>query len=59
GVNLGMALKASAGAVGGVGGGHRQAAGASLPTGKTEEFLVLFGEMLRGQKTKEAPTIRK
>ncbi len=55
GINLGMALKASAGAIGGVGGGHRQAAGASLPIGKTEEFLVLFGEKLCEQKTAQAP----
>ncbi len=51
GVNLGMALKAAAAHVGGVGGGHRQAAGATIPNGKVSEFLVIFGEKLNSQKS--------
>ncbi len=54
GINLGMALKASAAAVGGGGGGHRQAAGATIPNDKVNEFLVLFGEEMIRQK-KQAP----
>ena len=44
GVNLGLALKESALPIGGVGGGHRMAAGASIPESKLNEFLSVFGE---------------
>jgi len=39
GLNLAEALSNSAGSVGGVGGGHNVAAGATIPQGKKEEFL--------------------
>jgi len=44
GLNLGAALRASAGAVGGVGGGHNIAAGASIPQGKLDGFLREFAK---------------
>jgi RecJ-like exonuclease len=44
GLNLGAALRSSAGAVGGVGGGHNIAAGASIPSGKLDEFLREFAK---------------
>ncbi len=47
GVNLGLALKESAGPVGGIGGGHRMAAGASIPDEKLNEFLLAFGDALK------------
>jgi len=47
GVNLGLALKESAGPVGGMGGGHRMAAGASIPDEKLNEFLLAFGDALK------------
>ncbi len=40
GVNLGTAMKECAAGVGGVGGGHRMAAGATIPKEKLEEFLT-------------------
>lgn len=39
GLNLASALRESAARVGGIGGGHPQAAGATIPKGKEEEFL--------------------
>lgn len=46
GLNLGNALHAAAGAVGGVGGGHNIAAGASIPAGKLDEFLREFAKQV-------------
>ena len=43
-VNLGLALKKATTPIGGVGGGHRMAAGASIPEDKLNEFLTVFGE---------------
>ncbi|AAB90503.1 MULTISPECIES: DHH family phosphoesterase [Archaeoglobus] len=52
GVHLAKALKRAAEAVGGVGGGHSVAAGATIPEGREDEFLKLLdriiGEQLRG-----------
>lgn len=45
-VNLGLALKEAATPIGGVGGGHRMAAGASIPEDKLNEFLTVFGEAI-------------
>jgi len=51
GLNLAFALREAAGAVGGSGGGHSVASGASIPFGSTEEFLNIadriIGEQLR------------
>jgi RecJ-like exonuclease len=46
GVNLGTAMKECAASVGGIGGGHRMAAGATIPKEKLEEFLVLLNQSL-------------
>jgi len=51
GLNLGQLMRAGTEAAGGIGGGHRIAAGASIPAGKINEFLLKLGEEL-GQKTK-------
>jgi len=52
GLNLAVALGEAAAAVGGVGGGHDIAAGATIPEGKEDEFLALLdkkiGEQLKG-----------
>jgi len=52
GVNLAKALQKAAEAVGGVGGGHSVAAGATIPAGREEEFLKILdkiiGEQLKG-----------
>ncbi|AKB77789.1 Single-stranded-DNA-specific exonuclease RecJ [Methanosarcina horonobensis HB-1 = JCM 15518] len=51
GLDLAFALREAAGAVGGNGGGHSVASGASIPMGSTEEFLSIadriIGEQLR------------
>ncbi len=51
GVNLGKILSISAGKVGGIGGGHKMAAGATVLSCRLEEFLVEFSKEL-SQKTK-------
>lgn len=49
GLNLSAAMKKAAKAVGGVGGGHNIAAGATLPKGKEEEFLNLLEKEIQAQ----------
>jgi len=49
GLNLSSAVKAAAQAVGGIGGGHNVAAGATLPLGTEDEFLSLLEQKVRGQ----------
>uniref|UniRef100_A0A7J2TK22 DHH family phosphoesterase n=1 Tax=Archaeoglobus fulgidus TaxID=2234 RepID=A0A7J2TK22_ARCFL len=46
GLNLGKAIKASAEAVGGSGGGHSVAAGALIPYGSEEKFLKILDETI-------------
>jgi single-stranded-DNA-specific exonuclease len=50
GLNLAQVMKAGVEASGGIGGGHRIAAGASIPAEKINEFLLAVGGELR-QKT--------
>ncbi len=54
GINLGVAIREAASAVGGEGGGHPPAAGARIPRGSEEEFLQIFDmvldQMLRNPK---------
>lgn len=54
GLDLAFALREAAGAVGGSGGGHSVASGASIPLGSIEEFLSIVdrivGEQLRQPK---------
>jgi RecJ-like exonuclease len=50
GVDLAAALRESAQKVGGVGGGHRIASGATVPLGREEEFLKLVDKMVGEQK---------
>jgi len=49
GLNLGMALKEACTAVGGQGGGHRIAAGATVPPEKLDEFLKIFCSVVERQ----------
>lgn len=53
GLNLARALSEAASAVGGAGGGHDIAAGATIPAGREQEFLVLLdskiGEQINGK----------
>ncbi|MDD5337550.1 MAG: DHH family phosphoesterase [Candidatus ainarchaeum sp.] len=58
GINLGNVMNVAAGKVGGIGGGHSVAAGASVPTDKVNEFLieakvVIEMEMAIRQKAKD------
>ncbi|MDM7935517.1 MAG: DHH family phosphoesterase [Methanothrix sp.] len=57
GLDLSVALRRAAEAVGGVGGGHNIASGASIPPGTEERFLALVdeivGEQLRGGREDE------
>ena len=49
GLNLSSAVKDAAQSVGGIGGGHNVAAGATLPLGKEEEFLARLDRNVREQ----------
>lgn len=49
GVNLAVAIKNAASAVGGIGGGHNIAAGATLPLSTEEEFLRILDNQIRTQ----------
>lgn len=53
GLNLSVALSKGAKAVGGVGGGHDIAAGATIPIGKEEEFLEVVEEEIKNQLLRE------
>jgi RecJ-like exonuclease len=46
GLDLAVAMKEAAAAVGGIGGGHNIAAGASIPEGKEEEFLDALDDIV-------------
>lgn len=50
GLNLGLALKKITEEIGGIGGGHRIAAGASIPKDKINQFLVKMGEQVQSTK---------
>jgi RecJ-like exonuclease len=49
GLDLARAMAEAASAVGGIGGGHNVAAGASIPEGKEEEFLDLLDDIVARQ----------
>lgn len=53
GLDLSIALRTAAEAVGGRGGGHTIASGASIPPGAEEEFLRIADEVVGGQLHKE------
>ena len=47
GLNLAILMKETSAALGGVGGGHRMAAGASFPRDRINEFLLMAGQYAR------------
>jgi single-stranded DNA-specific DHH superfamily exonuclease len=49
GIDLSIALREAAKAVGGVGGGHTIASGASIPPGTEERFLAVLDEIVGEQ----------
>ncbi len=49
GMDLSEAMRAVAGGMGGIGGGHNIAAGATIPSDKKDEFLRLLDEMIGSQ----------
>lgn len=49
GLNLSSATRKAAQSVGGIGGGHNIAAGATIPLGKEEEFLIALEHQIREQ----------
>lgn len=53
GIDLAAALRESAAKVGGVGGGHKIASGATVPKGKEEEFLDALDKMIGEQKAQK------
>jgi len=53
GLNLAEAMSSSARVMGGVGGGHNVAAGATIPPASREEFLRLVDEMVGGQMARK------
>lgn len=54
GLDLAFALREAAGAVGGSGGGHSVASGASIPLGSTEEFLSIADRIIGDQLRKNS-----
>lgn len=54
GVDLAVALRAASAAVGGVGGGHAVASGATIPKGREEEFIQRLDEIVGAQKLQKA-----
>lgn len=55
GMDLSVALRTAAERVGGVGGGHSIAAGATITTDKKQEFLKLMDDLVGAQLTRKAP----
>lgn len=55
GLDLAAALREAATAVGGTGGGHDVASGATLPKGKEEKFVALVDELVGLQLARTAP----
>jgi RecJ-like exonuclease len=55
GMDLAVALRTAAERVGGVGGGHSIAAGATIPTARKEEFLSLLDDIVGAQLTRKGP----
>lgn len=53
GIHLAKALRRAAEAVGGAGGGHSVAAGATIPEGKEKEFLKILDEIIGKQLQKQ------
>lgn len=49
GLNLGLAMRESCAKLGGAGGGHKIAAGATIPPEKLDEFLHDFADVVRAQ----------
>ncbi len=58
GLNLAEAMKIAAEKVGGSGGGHRIAAGATIPEGTEEEFLRILDELI-GEQLKSGKSLSK
>jgi RecJ-like exonuclease len=56
GVDLSVGLREASFAVGGVGGGHAIASGATIPKGKEGEFLQKLNELIGAQKMKKPLT---
>ncbi|MBM4237336.1 MAG: DHH family phosphoesterase [Euryarchaeota archaeon] len=54
GVDLAVALRDGASAVGGFGGGHAIASGATIPRGREEEFMKKLDSLIGEQKAKRA-----
>jgi single-stranded-DNA-specific exonuclease len=52
GINLATAMESAAKQVGGFGGGHPVAAGASIPDGKEEQFITILDALIGEQKKK-------
>ncbi len=51
GINLATALRESASSVGGIGGGHAIASGATIPAARVDGFLKRLDEIVGKQKT--------
>ena len=49
GLNLSIAMSTAAKELNGIGGGHKIAAGATIPKGKEEEFLIILEQKLKTQ----------
>ena len=50
GVDLSIAMRMASEKVGGVGGGHNIAAGATIPEGKKKEFLSMINDIIARQR---------
>lgn len=54
GLDLASAMREASTSVGGAGGGHNVAAGATIPEGKEEEFLLVIDRLVNGQLSPSA-----
>ncbi len=54
GLDLATAMREASASVGGAGGGHNVAAGATIPEGREEEFLLAIDRLVRGQLSPSA-----
>ena len=54
GLDLASAMREASTSVGGAGGGHNVAAGATIPEGKEEEFLLIIDRLVNGQLSPSA-----
>jgi RecJ-like exonuclease len=54
---MAVAMRQASATIGGIGGGHAVAAGATVPKGKEEEFLATLDKIIGEQKAKKTAAV--